>query len=165
MKLEELFVREDANQGTIAVKMHKAFPGKVEAAKQELEKQHNAGRPLKTTQEGDYVSIHVPKSNANNKETVARTMSASGAADHHAFGGVHDSSSKVTEGRVKDAMIDLVDRAVDSVQAESGLTYESDKNEFCMAVAKKIISLDTNDLFAGNRAQAYEWVKDYMADL
>ena len=80
--------------------MHKAYPGRVEAAKQELEKMHNRGQPLKTTQEGDYVSIHIPKSNANNKETVAKTMSSSGAADHHSFGGVHDASSKVTEGCV-----------------------------------------------------------------
>ena len=71
-------------------------------------------------------------------------------------------SGKLVEGRVKDAMIDLVEKAIDKVSAESDLTYEDDRNEFCMAVAKKVIEMDNDELFAGNRSAAYEWVKDYL---
>jgi hypothetical protein len=78
---------------------------------------------------------------------------------------LHQNTRPLVEGRVKDAMLDLVERAVDAVQGSTDLSYDKDKNEFCMAVAKKVIDLDKHELFAGNRSEAYEWVKDYVADL
>ena len=78
---------------------------------------------------------------------------------------LYQNPRKLVEGRVKDAMLDLVDKAVTSVQANTSLSYDDDKNEFCMAVAKKVIDMDQHELFAGNRSEAYEWVKDYMSGL
>lgn len=73
--------------------------------------------------------------------------------------------ASLTEGKVKDAMMDLLDAAIKKVEQHSDLNPDDDMHEFCTAVAKQMINMDKMELFAGSKAEAYEWVKDYIQGL
>lgn len=62
-----------AEEVTVAV--HKAYPGAVKAIHDTLHKFHSDnGKPLKSSEQGDYVHIKLPAKAHNNPDAVKRTL-------------------------------------------------------------------------------------------
>lgn len=59
----------------LTVAVHKAYPGKVKEIIQALEHSHSGGAQLKTTEQGDYVHIHLDKTKSyNTPAAIAMTL-------------------------------------------------------------------------------------------
>lgn len=66
------------------VAVHKAYPAKVDAIKKDLEKSHSVdGKELKTSQDGDFINIHLPNAKYNTVDSVRKTLQSH--EDHPAY--------------------------------------------------------------------------------
>lgn len=68
-------VKEDASAIASKVGVHKAYTKKIADIKAALEKSHSVnGAPLETSQDGDYVVIHLPNKPYNDVKSVQATL-------------------------------------------------------------------------------------------
>lgn len=84
------------SESGVVVKVHKAYPGKIEAIHNDLKKYHSDnGADIHHETHGDYVHFNVANKPHNSADAVKKTLQSH--SDHPAYAGVHESVQPVNE--------------------------------------------------------------------
>ena len=76
--------KEETQGENVVVSVHKAYPGKVAAIKDDLQKFHSDnGMPIESVEVGDYVKIVLQRKDYNDVESVKRSLK--GHENHPAY--------------------------------------------------------------------------------